>query len=105
MFFLKRAKKINPKVDKAFFCYPGPKPLSPETAIVMLADAIEAKLRLCKDITKKDIEDTVDEIISERLSQKQLDLSGVKDSSLKDIRSSFIDTLLSIHHQRISYKS
>jgi len=102
-FFLSQARKINPKISEKAFTYPGPKPLSVETALVMLADAIEAKLRLYHEIDKTKISEVVDEIISDRMRQKQLQLSGLTQDKIKRIRSSFIETLSTIHHQRISY--
>lgn len=104
LYFVNAAKKINPDVSLDVFTYPGPKPLTRETAIVMLADAIEAKLRLVKDIKTIDIENTVHQIIAERIEQKQLELSGLNQHDLNTIRSSFVKTLSTIHHQRINYK-
>lgn len=104
MFFLEKAKKINPKVKTKCFYYHGPKPLNTETAIVMLADAVEAKLRLYKEITIEDIKKTVKEVITQRQKEKQLNLCGLNEKQIKKISSSFIRTLSAIHHQRISYK-
>lgn len=103
MYFYDRAKIIDSKISISDFTYPGPKPLSEETAIVMLADAIEAKLRLIKDINPEIILKIVDETIEERIKQKQLDLSGIDHVKIRKIRNSFIETLHSIHHQRIEY--
>lgn len=102
-YFLNAAKKIDPKVKISDYSYPGPKPLSAESAIIMLSDAIEATLRLVKDISADDITKTVDQIMSERIKQKQLDLSGLDNIKLKKIKKSFIETLSNINHQRISY--
>lgn len=104
LFFVNAAKKLNPNITLDIFTYPGPKPLTRETAIVMLADAIEAKLRLVKDIKTLDIQTTVNEIISERVDQKQLELSGLNQYDLSAIQASFVKTLTTIHHQRINYK-
>lgn len=102
-YFFNSAKKINPKISSKDFSYPGPKPLSPESAIIMLSDAIEATLRLVKDINKKRIIENVNTIIDERISQNQLELSGLTQNDLDKIKSSFIKTLSNIHHQRINY--
>lgn len=104
LYFVTMAKKINPNISLDIFTYPGPKPLSKETAIVMLADAIEAKLRLVKDIGSIDIQNTVYEIILQRIKEKQLELSGLNQNDLNIIQNSFIKTLSTIHHQRINYK-
>ncbi len=102
-FFLTKAQTISAKTSKKPFTYPGPKPLSAETAIVMLADAIEAKIRLFHEINKEKITKVVDEIISDRLHEKQLQLSGLTRDQITKIRNSFIKTLSTIHHQRINY--
>jgi hypothetical protein len=104
LYFVNEAKKRNANISLDVFTYPGPKPLSRETAIVMLADAIEAKLRLIKDINNLDINNTVNEVIHERLDQKQLELSGLNQLDIQKIHQSFIKTLSTIHHQRINYK-
>ncbi len=105
LYFFNAAKKINPKINPKKFSYPGPKPLSQESAIVMLSDAIEATLRLVKDIDKRKITETVDQIINDRIKQNQLNLSGLNNDEIKKIRSSFIKTLFNIHHQRINYSN
>lgn len=102
-FFYNEAKKRGFKVGKDQFRYPGPKPLSRETAIVMLADAIEAKVRLVEKLNKESIIQIVDEITNERVHEKELDLSGLTKQELEKIRKSFVDTLSTIHHQRIKY--
>lgn len=102
-FFLEEAKKRNTQIKLRDFRYPGPKPLSRETALVMLADAIEAKVRLIEKINNETITVIVDEIIGDRLTEKQLDLSGISEDDLRKIRDSLIRTLFTIHHQRIEY--
>lgn len=102
-YFLEEAKKKHYKVKPSQFRYPGPKPLSRETAIVMLADAVEAKIRLVEKLNKDNIAEIVDEIINERTHEKELDLAGLTQTDLDKIRQSFNETLLTIHHQRINY--
>lgn len=102
-YFFNKAKKLDSKISLKEFTYPGPKPLSPESAIVMLSDAIEATLRLIKDINKNKIIENVNTIMNERISQNQLELSGLTKDDLNKIKISFIETLSNIHHQRINY--
>lgn len=102
-FFYEQAKKKNPKVRMNDFRYPGPKPLTSEAAILMLADAIEAKIRLCNKITPLVIRETVDEIIDLRVKDRQLELSGLDQPKIERIRQSFIETLSTMFHQRIKY--
>lgn len=103
LFFILKIKEKNPKISTKELIYPGPKPLSIESAIVMLADAIEATLRIIKNIEILEIEKVVDQIINERIEQNQLNLSGLNSEKIKKIRNSFINTLSTIHHQRINY--
>ena len=102
-FFYEQAKNKNRTVNRIDFQYSGPKPHSQEAAILMLADAIEAKIRLSNKITPLVIRETVDQIIEMRLAEKQLEFSGLNPDKIKTIRQSFIETLSTMFHQRINY--
>lgn len=104
-YFYQIAKNKNEKSKKSDFRYPGPKPLSRETAIVMLADVIEAKVRLLDKVNSEKISNIVEETIQEKLLDKQLDLSGLSNKDLGLIKKSFIETLQVMYHQRIEYKN
>lgn len=97
------ARKMNPKVRKSEYRYNGPKPSSKETALVMLADAIESKIRTLSEITPENITDAVDTIIDSRVSDGQLELSGLTKTDLKQVRSAFIEEAKVLYHQRIKY--
>lgn len=101
--FYYQAEKSGKKVKKSDFRYPGPKPLSRETAITMLADIIEARVRLLEKVTPEAIEEVVDQSIKEKNQENQLELSGLTPRELGIIRQSFIDTLETIYHQRVKY--
>lgn len=102
-YFYEKAAINNPKIKKGYFQYPGPKPMSKEAAIIMLADAIEAKTRLIKNITLKDIREVVEETLCTRFNEKQFDLAGLTSGDVNKIKNTFIDTLAVIFHQRIDY--
>jgi hypothetical protein len=102
-YFYDKAILKNPKTKKFNFQYPGPKPMTKEAAIIMLADAIEAKTRLIKNITPKDIKDTAEDTIRIRFDEKQFELAGLTSGDISKIKDSFIDTLAVIFHQRIDY--
>jgi len=102
-YFYEKARGKNPQTIRGSFRYPGPKVMSREAAILMLADAIEAKIRLIKEVNPKIIHDVVDEIIQMRLNDKQLELSGLSNGDITRIKDSFMDTLGVIFHQRIDY--
>jgi putative nucleotidyltransferase with HDIG domain len=89
------------KVDD--FRYPGPKPHRRETAILMLADAVEAATRSLAKPTPSRIREITKQIIDKRMLSGELDNSGLTLSDLARIRESFIPLLTGIHHARIVY--
>jgi len=95
----------NPSIPitKKDFQYPGPQPQSKESAIVMLADSIEAASRSIKDPTKEKIEGMVRKIIYNKLNDGDLDESGLSMVELKIVQNVFLTMLLGIYHTRIEY--
>lgn len=89
------------KVDD--FRYPGPKPRSRETAILMLADAVEAGTRSLARPTPSRIKEITKQIIDKRLLSGELDESDLRLSDLARIREAFVPLLAGIHHARIVY--
>ena len=90
-------------VDAADYRYPGPKPDSKETAIVMLADAVEALSRLVNTREREEIEQAVDQIVIDRLRDGQLSESPLTMHDIDVIKESFVKTLLGSSHQRVRY--
>jgi len=89
------------KVDD--FRYPGPRPQSKETAIVMLADGVEAGTRSLRRPTPSRIREMVRSVIERRMEEGELDECGLTMRDLARIRESFIPILVGIHHQRVAY--
>jgi putative nucleotidyltransferase with HDIG domain len=85
------------------FRYPGPKPRSKETALLMLADGVEAKARAENPKNSEEIDRLVRWVIENRLNQGQLDHVDLTLKDLDTIRRSFVSTLKGIYHPRISY--
>jgi len=85
------------------FRYPGPKPQSRETAIVMLADSIEAAVRAKQPATRAESARLVREIITDRLLDGQLDETDLSLHDLDRIRQAFIEVLQGVFHPRIDY--
>ncbi|HJY63155.1 MAG TPA: HDIG domain-containing protein [Ignavibacteria bacterium] len=83
--------------------YPGPKPQTKETGIVMLADAVEAATRSIEEPTPTKIETQINEIIRARFLDGELDECSLTLSDLIKIKQSFLKTLVGIHHHRIRY--
>lgn len=90
-------------IDEADYRYPGPKPDSKETAIVMLADAVEALSRLVNTRERHEIEEAVDQIVIDRLRDGQLSESPLTMHDIDVIKESFVKTLLGSSHQRVRY--
>ena len=86
------------------FSYPGPRPRSKESAIIALADTIEARVRSIGDkISPKRIEAEIDEVIEKRWQDRQLDDAELTLSDLRKIRDAFFRVLTGMYHQRIKY--
>lgn len=90
-------------IHKTDFQYPGPKPHSRETAVVMLADAIEAASRSIKEPTREKLEGMVRKIIYNKLNDGDLDSSGLSMLQLKKVQNVFLRMLYGIYHSRIEY--
>lgn len=90
-------------VDPEKFRYSGPRPSSRETAVVMLADAIESTSRALQPNSEKTIEKLVSSLIDEDLTEGQLDESGLTLGDISKIRESFIKTLKGRFHVRVKY--
>lgn len=97
----KRGKKDE--VNESDFRYPGPKPQTKETGIVMLADSVEATVRSLDRPSVLKIEETIDAIIKDRFIEGQLDECELTLKDLSRIRGAFLKILVGIHHQRIKY--
>jgi cyclic-di-AMP phosphodiesterase PgpH len=102
-YFYRKASEMDPNTDPEKFRYPGPRPQSKETAIVMLADSTEAVVRASKDRSHERIDALVDSVIAERVAEGQLDDSDLTLRDLKTIGESFKATLRGIYHPRIEY--
>jgi membrane-associated HD superfamily phosphohydrolase len=99
------AQDNNDQVDILKFTYPGPKPQSPETALLMLADGCEAKTKADNPSTTEEIDEIVRFIINCRLKQGQLDKSDLSLTDLGKVRDSFVTTLRGYYHSRLKYPS
>ena len=94
----------NPKgLSDAAFRYPGMRPRTKETAILMLIDAIEAAARSVEDPTREKFEGVVQRVTNVKLRQGQLDESGLTIEDLRVLQSTLTDTLCNVYHNRIKY--
>lgn len=90
-------------VDIKDFTYPGPRPQSRETAILMLADSCEATIRSMQPGSKQEIEEAVERVIDNKRREGQLDDSGLTLNDLSIIKRIFVDMLKATFHPRINY--
>lgn len=90
-------------VKEEQFRYTGPKPNMKETAILMVADAVESAVRSLKTPTNEEIEKIIDKIIIERLNDGQLSDSPLTLKDIKTIAATFNRILRGMQHNRIRY--
>jgi putative nucleotidyltransferase with HDIG domain len=102
-YFYRRAAEHDPEVSIDAFRYPGPRPQSRETAIAMLADSCEATVRSSPDHSAERINQIVDDVFNERLSEGQLDESNLTLNNIRALAVSFKETLRAIYHPRVEY--
>jgi putative nucleotidyltransferase with HDIG domain len=104
-FFWERAKELDPdgEYSQKDFRYPGPKPRSKETAVVMLADSVESAARVLQDPTYESIEELVDRIVRSKMDEKQLDDAPLTQQELTVIKQQFVKVLTGMYHSRIDY--
>lgn len=93
----------NEEVDKTLFQYPGPKPTTKEAAIVMMADAIEARSRSIEDFSEKSIAEVVDQMIDTQIADGQFSETPLSFKDVEDIRRVFKARITAMNHHRISY--
>ena len=93
----------DPEVSDTEFRYPGPKPQSRETAVVMLCDGVEGAVRAMAEPTPNRIETVVSDIVRKRLSDGQFDECDLTFRELALIEKSLVKSLCGIYHSRIVY--
>jgi len=105
-YFYRRAledKEENQEVAEEGFRYPGPKPNTKETAVVLLADSVEAATRSLKDPAPDKIVETVHKVINNKFIDGQLDECELTLKDIEKISSVFIKILNGIYHSRVNY--
>ncbi|MBP1656736.1 MAG: metal dependent phosphohydrolase [Bacteroidetes bacterium] len=91
------------EINEADYRYPGPKPQSKETGIMMLADAVEATARTIDDPTPQRIADAIDELVKRRLDEGELNECPLTLTDLTKIKAAFLSVLVGIYHTRVRY--
>ena len=99
--YVKKFPEMMNDTDK--FRYLGPKPFSKETAILMMADSVEAATRSLSEKNAENISELVHKIISSQMSSGQFEEADITLKEINIIKKAFIKKLLSMHHLRIEY--
>lgn len=104
-FFYRQAVKSAPSehIDESKFRYPGPRPQTKATALVMLADTVEAMVRASANRSTQTIEQLVERAVNERLLEGELDECDLTLKDLEQIKRSFCRQLQGVYHPRIEY--
>jgi cyclic-di-AMP phosphodiesterase PgpH len=91
------------KIDEQMFTYPGPKPHNLETAILMMADTVEAATRSLNDYTEKNIRNMVNSLIDKQREAGQFEDVDITFKMINKAKRVFTDKLLSVYHTRVEY--
>jgi len=105
-YFYRRALETleeDQEVKEEGFRYPGPRPLTRETAVVLLADSVEAASRALRDPSPARVEEIVHKVINNKFIDRQLDECDLTLKDLEKIAAVFIHILSGIYHSRITY--
>ena len=104
-YFYRSMIKSNPgeEINIAEFTYPGPKPFSKETSILMMADSVEAASRTLKTYSPESISDLVEGIVAHQISEEQFSDTNITYGDITAVKKLFKKRLSNIYHARIEY--
>jgi hypothetical protein len=102
-YFYKQEKEIDDSIDRSLFAYPGPKPFSKETAILMMCDSVEAASKSLKEPTSSKIDAFVENIINKQMSDEQFLNANITFKEIQAIKKVLKHKLANIYHLRIEY--
>ncbi|MCB1106914.1 MAG: HDIG domain-containing protein [Chlamydiia bacterium] len=105
-FFCKQVEQAEGNiegVDESLFRYPGPKPRSKESAIIMMADTVEAASRSLEEINEETITELVNRLIGEKQKDGQFDECQLTFEEFQTVKKTIIKTLAVARHLRIPY--
>ena len=104
-YFYNSFVNANPGVtpDEGIFMYPGPIPFSKETAILMMADAVEARSRTLGEYTEKSISEMVENMIDSQIADGQLKDAPISFRDVETVKKVFTEKIKNIYHNRITY--
>ena len=91
------------KPNKEVFTYPGPLPNNKETAILMMADAVEARSRSLSEYTEKSIDEMVEKMIDDQIAEGEFKDAPITFRDVELVKSVFKEKIKNIYHNRIKY--
>ena len=104
VYFYGKAKKFTDgEVDIAQYCYPGPKPRTKISAIIMIADGCEAAARSLQDRSRENVKKVVRQIVNERMQLGQFEDCEITLKELNIIIHTIVNHLTGVYHSRIEY--
>lgn len=105
-FYCKQVEQMGgdvTKVDEKLFRYPGPKPHSKESAIIMLADTVEAASRSLDEVTEESVSEMVERLVADKAEDGQLNETQLTFEELGLVKKAMIKTLIVTRHLRVKY--
>jgi len=103
-YFYKKQEELTPdKVNIEDFRYSGPKPFSKETAILMMADAVEAASKSLKEPNINELQAFIDKIIDGKMAAQQFNSSDITFSEIETIKKVLFKKLVNVYQLRIEY--
>ena len=102
-FFYKKAQEMGDDVDEKDFRYPGPRPFSKETAILMMADSVEAASKSLREPTVDKIQQFVDAVVNKQIDEKQFHECNITLSEIQTVKKVLSKKLINIYHLRVEY--
>lgn len=96
-------ERPDEEVDVSLFCYPGPTPFTKETAVLMMADSVEAASRSLKSYSDDEIDRLVENIINSQMAENQFMDAPITFKEINTVKDLFKQKLKNIYHARIEY--
>ena len=102
-YFYKKEQELSKEVDLKDFTYKGPKPFSKETAIVMMADGVEAASKSLKEPSYESMASFVNKIIDQQMEDKQFINANITLAEIETVKKVLLNKLVNVYHLRIEY--
>jgi putative nucleotidyltransferase with HDIG domain len=96
-------KYPDQEIDEEKFTYPGPDPFTKETAVLMMADSVEASSRSLKEKTPESIRNLIDKIIDKQIAEHRFQNADITFKNINQVKEIFTNALINVYHARIEY--